>query len=281
MSHAIYLVDRINPNDFPKHNNEFDGAKTINVKFGLRSFHNSLGNLNDRSFLFPTGTDFIKFYLYFFPVLPMNLKSSDYLHPNGKWKTKTFYDMYNEIKKDNVNFYFHNFKKYFTEFITGNKTSNFIKILLNKNDNIYFNMYPNKLRFSENCFKKRITVNNIIIPKQKEIKETAKVNFVQKLSFMDDYIFKDNSVYDYQTDMEAIKNNIGDSDLFVHSAFISKFLENKRGIFCFPKKDHRSVFVRRDVVFFMTKTLFNFAKQEFWSGHKEGLRVDSALDEDF
>ena len=60
MSQAIYLMDHINLNDFPKHNNEFDGAVTIKAKFGLRSFHNS-NKLNDRPFTFPTGTE-----LYFF-----------------------------------------------------------------------------------------------------------------------------------------------------------------------------------------------------------------------
>ena len=163
MSHGIYLMNRINPNDFPKHDNEFDGAVTIKAKFGLRNFHNS-GEFNDRPLTFPTSTDYLILFI-FFSHPTMNLKTVDCLHPNGKWKTKTFYDMYNKIKKDSVIFYFTNFIKNSMELITGNRTTNFIKVILDKNDNISFNTYPNKLRFSETCFKNRINVNNIIIPK--------------------------------------------------------------------------------------------------------------------
>ena len=80
--------------------------------------------------------------------------------------------------------------------------------------------------------------------------------------------------------METIKNNIGYNYVLVYSAFISKFLENIKGTFWFPKEDYRHVLVRKNVVFFMTKTLLNFVKQEFRTGQTENtrqLRVISAL----
>ena len=48
----------------------------------------------------------------------------------------------------------------------------------------------------------------------------------------------------------------------------------------FPKNDYRCIFVRKNILFFMTKTLLNFVKQEFWTGqteHTGQLTVISAL----
>ena len=82
--------------------------------------------------------------------------------------------------------------------------------------------------------------------------------------------------------MYCIYQHYFSNPLFSYMKNINNFLSEKKGIFCFYTFNDKNepifdqVYVRSATTFFMTKTLFDFATNEFWSNDKL-LKVESAL----
>ena len=256
---------------------EFDGKLDVHFEIYLSAFHNSMG-LNERSFKFKFDRDFLDFPIYIYPNTKiMKVKTSDYIDQNdNQWKRINYYDVFDEIKNDRVKFYVKNNVNF------AQKTTNFISAKLNNVNKIYLQINEGALGKSEDHLKARVNINNIIVPKQRTIKNTARINFLKDISFDKDYRFINNQIYDYYHDMYCIYKHYFSNSLFSYMKNINNFLSKKKGIFCFYTFDDKNepkfdqVYVRSATTFFMTKTLFDFATNEFWSNDKM-LKVESAL----
>ena len=191
--------------------------------------------LNEKKFKLGFDRDFLDFAVYIYPDTKiMKVKTSDYINQNNnQWKTISYYDVFHEIKNDRVKFYVKN-NVNFTEDYT-----DFISAKLNAKNKIYLQTNENALGKSEDHLKARVNINNII-PKQRTIKNTVRINFLKDISFNDNYKFSDNKIYDYNNDMYCIYRHYFSNSLFSYTKNIKKFLLEKKGIFCFYEFDEKT-----------------------------------------
>ena len=178
---------------------EFDGKLDVHFEVYLSAFHNSMG-LNERSFKFKFDRDFLDFPIYIYPDTKiMKVKTSDYIDQNNnQWKRINYYDVFDEIKNDRVKFYVKNNVNF------AQKTTDFISAKLNDVNKIYLQINAGAVGKSEDHLKARVNINNIIIPKQRTIKNTARINFLKDISFDKNYRYINNQIYDYYHDMYCI-----------------------------------------------------------------------------
>ena len=123
------------------------------------------------------------------------------------------------MSKNNVNF---------TEDYT-----DLISAKLNAKNKIYLQINENALGKSEDHLKARVNINNIIIPKQRTIKNTVRINFLKDISFNDNYRYIDNKIYDYNNDMYCIYRHYFSNPLFSYTKNIKNFLLEKKRNFLF------------------------------------------------